>query len=203
MCASCRVTLAHIFAHVWYQNTENRMALLPPEIRDLIDDIGINSPSNAMLLQKDYASAFDEGKFAIRLNSRSQYEVVAIAADYLDFDGFLLYDGVTAAEIGSYGILPMDSRLLQFQLKCAVLRNMKAAAEPVDLEFQCDDELADIAADLSNYAALSPEVISLGLKWWVVEEFILDMSERNKLLLTKTTQAIAHSAGEVTDELTH
>jgi hypothetical protein len=59
------------------------LKILQIEWVDLINTIGINSPANGMLLQGDFAKAYDEGKFAIRLNANSQYEVVAISFDYL------------------------------------------------------------------------------------------------------------------------
>ena len=44
----------------------------------------------------------------------------------------------------------MNGELLEFHLKCAVLRNMKASAEPTDLWAQPDDDLEYIARVLEN-----------------------------------------------------
>ena len=69
----------------------------------------------------------------------------------------------------------MDSGLLQFHLKCAVLRNMKAAAEPIeDFSSECNDELDEVAQMLLKYTDLSAETVSAGLNWWVLEQFFLD-----------------------------
>ena len=63
----------------------------------------------------------------------------------------------------------MDSGLLQFHLKCAVLRNMKAAAEPIeDFSSECNDELDEVAQMLLKYTDLSAETVSAGLNWWVL-----------------------------------
>ena len=59
-----------------------------------------------MLLSPGCAADYDKGFFAIRLNERRQYEVVAIKPSYMGYHGLILYDGARADEIGSDGILP-------------------------------------------------------------------------------------------------
>ena len=166
------VTLAHILARGWHQNTENRINMLPDRVRRLINTVGIDSPANGMLLRPHHAAAFDRGYFAIRLNTSNQYEVVAITDDYLSHDGFLLYGGRRAGDTALDTIAAMSGEFLEFHLKCAVLRNMKASAEPTDLCAQCDDDLEDIARELEKRTNLSAEVIKSGLNWWVVEQVI-------------------------------
>lgn len=169
------VTLAHILAHAWYQNTSNRMPLLPQDIRDRINAVGISSPANAMLLSPGCAADYDRGYFAIRLNEGRQYEVVAITHWYMDFDGFILYDGARAEEIGACGVPPMDGDLLQFHLKCSVMRNMKASGQPEEDHWsEYDDVMEEIAQMLYDCTDLTPETISAGLDWCVLEQFLLD-----------------------------
>ena len=166
------VTLAHILARGWYQNKENRINMLPESVSTLIQGIGIDSPANGMLLEPDHAAAFDRGYFAIRLNERSQYEVVAIRDSYLNHDGFLLYGGSRAFDTALDIVPAMNGDLLKFHLNCAVLRNMKVSAEPTDLWAQYDDDLEDIASQLEKHTNLSTETIKSGLSWWVVERVV-------------------------------
>ena len=163
------VTLTRILAHGWHLNTENGINMLPGRIRRLIETVG-DSPANGMLLQPNYAAAFEGGYFAIRLNARNQYEVVAITDGYMSHDGFLLYGGSQAGDTALDSIAAMNGELLQFHLRCAVLRNMKASAEPNNLWAQCDDDLEDIASELEKCTNLSTEVIKSGLNWRVVEQ---------------------------------
>lgn len=165
-----RATLAHILARSWYQNTANRIDMLPENVRIVIESVGIDSPANGLLLRPAHAAALVDGDFAIRLNARSQYEVVAITDCYLGYDGFLLYGGSQASDTALGSIAAMNGELLEFHFKCAVLRNMKASAEPTDLWAQPDDELEYIARVLENCTDLSTEVIRAGLNWSVVEQ---------------------------------
>lgn len=194
-----RVTLAHIFARAWCQNTTNRMVKLRREDCDRILTVGVDSPANGMLLAPVHAAAFDDGLFAIRLNESRQYEVLAISPEYMDFDKYLLYDGKRAEEIGLPGIPPMDSALLEFQLKCAVLRNMKAAAEPVDLLLQDNDELDEIADELLKRGNLSPETIKSGLNWGVVERALNYTSKENAFKPASFAILKDPAGGELTD----
>jgi hypothetical protein len=91
----------------------------------------------------------------------------------MNFDGFVLYEGLRAEDIGQSGIPPMNTDQLQFQLKCAVLRNMKGGGEPTDFA-KFDYVLEDIARRLLECTNLSYETISSGLKWWVVEEYVYE-----------------------------
>ena len=165
-------TLAHILARSWYQYRENRIYRLPENVRRVIETIGIDSPANGMLLRSSHAAAFDDGLFAIRLNARSQYEVVAITDEYLSYDEFPLYGGRLASEIAREDMPAMNDELLEFHLRCAVLRNMKASAQPTDPWAQHDDDLEYIAGELEKLTDLSAEDIRAGLNWWVVEQVI-------------------------------
>ena len=144
--------------------------MLPENVRTVIETVGIDSPANGLLLRPAHVAALDDGDFAIRLNARSQYEVVAITDYYLSYDGFLLYVGSQASDIALGSIAVMNGELLEFHLKCAVFRNMKASAEPTDLWAQPDDDLEYIARVLENCTDLSTEVIRAGLNWAVVEQ---------------------------------
>ena len=166
------VTLAHILARGWYQNKENRINMLPESVSTLIQGIGIDSPANGMLLEPDHAAAFDRGYFAIRLNASNQYEVVAIRDRYLNHDGFLLYGGRRADDTALDIVPAMNGDLLKFHLNCAVLRNLKASAEPTDPWAQYNDDLEDIASQLEKHTNLSTETIKSGLSWWAVERVV-------------------------------
>ena len=172
------VILTHIVSPGWSLNSEGRIGRLPKEDRDRIRTIGVYSPANAMLLSPAHAADYYEGYFAIRLNERRQYVVMAIAHSYLDFDGFVLYGGARAEEIGPGSIPPMDSGLLQFQLKCAVLRNMTASDQPEEEDHwpEYDQEMKEIEQRLHECAGLSADTVSTGLKRWVLEQFLLDLS---------------------------
>jgi HNH endonuclease len=128
-CRSTDVTLAHIIGDALFINTTASMRCAHEEVRALILEVGMDSPANGMALTAGHAAAYDKGEFAVILNAYDQYEVVAITNAYLTFDGNLLYGGRRADEIVPDGIPPMDGRLLQFQLQCAVLRNMRTSAE--------------------------------------------------------------------------
>ena len=188
-------TLAHILARSWHQPTVDRINLLPENVRNVIETVGIDSPANGMLLQAGYAADFDKGLFAIRLNAKRQYEVVAIKGNYLSYDGFLLYGGRRACDTALGPIAAMNGELLEFHLRCAVLRNMKASAEPTDLLAQPDDDLEYIARVLENCTHLSTEDIRAGLNWWVVDQVInkrVDESVSKPGLMDST-------GGELTD----
>ena len=165
------VTLTRILAHTWHLKTENGINMLPGRIRALLETVG-DSPANGMLLRSGLAAAFDGGFVAIRLNARSQYEVVAITDEYLSYDGFLLYEGRRAGDVALDSIPAMNGELLEFHLRGAVLRNMDKSAEPTDLLAESDDEMEDIISELEKYTNLSTEIIKSGLNRRVVERIV-------------------------------
>lgn len=177
---STNVQIAHIVAFAWFQNYEHRMGALPDEIRDFLragstSSEKINRNSNLLLLDHDYASAFDSGKFSIKLNSSKQYEIVGITSDYLHVDGSILYDGKTREQLQQdTRSATMEPLLLKFQLQCAVLRNLKGGAYPSVWSKEDEDldaELEEIAIQLSQLTDLSSEEIQKGLNWKVIHDF--------------------------------
>lgn len=175
--------IAHIVAFSWYQNYVNRMGLLDETTRQTLHDVGgINSVQNLMSLDKDYALAYDIGKFSIRLNADGQYEAIAISADYLWLNGKILYNNETIADIESRSkVLGMHPLLLQFQLKCAVLRNMKARGETTEFAVHEEDDFLDGCTEkLLTHTTLSPEVITKGLNWPVLFDFFAELDGVNE-----------------------
>ncbi|ORY47648.1 hypothetical protein BCR33DRAFT_75912 [Rhizoclosmatium globosum] len=146
----------HILSHSVRHEGSNREDLLPVNLKNIVSSLdgGIDNIRNGILLRKDLASAFDEGKFSFVFRDEHFY-FIAITTDYMDYDGIQLDENLRDRSDGTSWWSVENrphARLMEFHLRKSVVRRM-SPAESVNEEwgFESDileDEIFESNSDL-------------------------------------------------------
>ncbi|KAJ3344144.1 hypothetical protein HDU83_005394 [Entophlyctis luteolus] len=139
---------AHIVAHSWWNDVPGRRDKLPSEIRAIISTFpdGIDNVKNGILLNRDLAGAFDEGKFGFVFQGGHFY-AVAITTDILELDGTQMDENLRTRYDGTSWWSSQNQpavELLQFHFRNSVFKHMAGSGlieEDSDSEYDRDEVL--------------------------------------------------------------
>ncbi|TPX63639.1 hypothetical protein CcCBS67573_g08621 [Chytriomyces confervae] len=139
------VDAVHILAHSWWEDSVKES--LPLDIRHTVSSHGgINNVRNGILLRRDLATSFDDGKFSFVFREGHFY-FIAITTDHLDLDGVQLDENLRQRADGScwWSVERYPHpELVEFHLRNSVFKHMRGSA----CETEDSDSESDVAKEL-------------------------------------------------------
>ncbi|KAJ3076497.1 hypothetical protein HDU99_001340 [Rhizoclosmatium hyalinum] len=122
---------AHILAHSWWRDGPNWKDLLPIDLKLIVSSLdgGIDNIRNGILLRRDLASAFDEGKFGFVFRNGHFY-FIAITTEFLAYDGTQMDENLRQRSDGTCWWSMENrphSRLVEFHFRNSVFRRMSGS----------------------------------------------------------------------------